>query len=93
MIDETTFNNLKKYALKLGDIVIARRGEMGRCAIVKDENVGWLCGTGSFVIRVNQKKADSEFLNIILSSEAVKKELENSSIGATMSKFKSINLV
>jgi type I restriction enzyme, S subunit len=85
MIDETTFNRLKKYALKLGDIVIARRGEMGRCAITKSENVGWLCGTGSFVIRVNQKKANSEFLNIILSSDTVKKELEKSSIGATMS--------
>ena len=85
MINKATFNRLEKYALKIGDIVIARRGEMGRCAIVKNNNVGWLCGTGSFVIRVNKKKADSEFLNIFLSSAEVKKELEKSSIGATMS--------
>ncbi len=84
MINEETFNRLEKYALKLNDIVIARRGEMGRCAVVKKENVGWLCGTGSFVIRVNSKKVDSVFLNIILSSSDIKKKLEKSSIGATM---------
>lgn len=85
MINEVTFNRLKKYALKLGDIIIARRGEMGRCAITKTENVGWLCGTGSFVIRVNQNKAVSDFLSIFLGSESSRKELEKSSIGATMS--------
>jgi type I restriction enzyme S subunit len=85
MVNTGTFNRLEKYALKKGDIVVARRGEMGRCAIVQNDNVGWICGTGSFVIRVNDKKTNSNFLNIILSSSEVKKQLENSSIGATMS--------
>ena len=85
MINQDTFSRLAKYALILGDIVIARRGEMGRCAIVRKENINWLCGTGSFVIRVNSKKADSNFLNIILSSNSVKQQLKKSSIGATMS--------
>jgi len=85
MINQDTFSRLAKYALILGDIVIARRGEMGRCAVVRQENVNWLCGTGSFVIRVNQKKTDSNFLNVILSSSSTKQQLEKSSIGATMS--------
>jgi type I restriction enzyme, S subunit len=85
MINQDTFSRLSKYALMLDDIVIARRGEMGRCAVVRQENVNWLCGTGSFVIRVNPNKADSNFLNIILSSNSVKQQLEKSSIGATMS--------
>lgn len=85
MISADKYNSLKKYSLKLGDIVIARRGEMGRCAIVEIENVGWLCGTGSFVLRLNMNIADIQFINIILSSNSVKKELEKSSIGATMS--------
>ncbi|WP_209329181.1 restriction endonuclease subunit S [Lunatimonas salinarum] len=85
MINQDTFSRLAKYALILGDIVIARRGEMGRCAVVRKENINWLCGTGSFVIRVNPKKADSNFLNLILSSNSVKQQLEKSSIGATMS--------
>jgi type I restriction enzyme S subunit len=93
MIDNDTFTRLEKYALKIDDIVIARRGEMGRCAVVKTENVNWLCGTGSFVIRVNRKKIDSNFLNIILSSKRVKQELEQSSIGATMNNLNQSILV
>jgi type I restriction enzyme S subunit len=85
MIHKDTFKRLEKYALKTGDIVIARRGEMGRCAVVRNENENWLCGTGSFVIRANPEKSDSHFLNVILSSKNIKEQLENSSIGATMS--------
>ncbi len=85
MINQATFMRLEKYALKLGDIVIARRGEMGRCAVVREENINWLCGTGSFVIRIDPKRADSDFLNLFLSSSAVKQLLEKESIGATMS--------
>jgi type I restriction enzyme S subunit len=63
---------------------MARRGEMGRCAIVRGHQVGWLCGTGSLVIRLN-KNADPEFVNLILSTSQVKGVLEKASIGATMS--------
>lgn len=84
MISKDTFKRLEKYALRENDIIIARRGEMGRCAIVEKENTGWLCGTGSLVIRVNKKKTDERYLTFYLSSSKVKKQLENSSIGATM---------
>jgi type I restriction enzyme, S subunit len=84
MILEETFKRLKKYALRVGDIVIARRGEMGRCAVVEENNENWLCGTGSFIIRMNPEKSNSNFVNLIVSSEASKQRLENSSIGATM---------
>lgn len=85
MIDDNTYENLKKYALKQGDIVMARRGEMGRCAIVKEEHIGWLCGTGSVVIRGDKKKVNQLFLNTYLSSSKIKSELEKASTGATMS--------
>ena len=85
MISEITFAKLKKYALREGDIVMARRGEMGRCALVKKENIGWLCGTGSVVIRVNKTKVNQLFLNTYLSSSRVKTQLEKASTGATMS--------
>ena len=37
----------------LGDIVIGRRGEMGRIAVVDKESEGYLCGTGCFFVRMN----------------------------------------
>ena len=42
-----TLNRLSTFKLKAGDIVMGRRGEMGRCAVVTDREAGWLCGTGS----------------------------------------------
>jgi type I restriction enzyme, S subunit len=84
MISEVTFNKLKKYALIENDIIMARRGEMGRCAIVRKENVNWLCGTGSLVIRGDKNKVNTEYLNRYLSSSNIKEQLERASIGATM---------
>jgi len=45
MVCEATRNRLQQYTLKEGDVVIARRGELGRCALVTERERGWLCGT------------------------------------------------
>ena len=43
------YEELSAYHLKAGDVVMGRRGEMGRCAVVPSD--GYLCGTGSLMIR------------------------------------------
>ena len=75
--------SLKSYELRLGDIVIGRRGEIGRCAVVANEQVGWLCGTGSFIIRPG-KLFDPRFLAAMLRSPACVAELVKAAAGATM---------
>lgn len=52
---------LQRYRLNAGDVLVARRGEIGRCAPVTSEADGWLCGTGCFVIRASNN-ADSRYL-------------------------------
>ena len=84
MVSHATKERLKKFSLKVKDIVIARRGEMGRCGLVDFETEGWLCGTGSMIIRLNEK-ANENFIFQLLQSNRVRKELKSSSIGATMS--------
>jgi type I restriction enzyme M protein len=42
---------LARFHLQPGDVVLARRGELGRCAVVRPEQAGWVCGTGCFVLR------------------------------------------
>jgi len=84
MVSQQTRERLSKYILKEKDLVLARRGEMGRCAIATKEHVGWLCGTGSLVIRV-KKDVNEKYLAMILGSAKIKSILENDSIGATMS--------
>ncbi len=80
-VNDEKYKELKPYQLEVNDIVLGRRGEMGRCAIVIDK--GLLCGTGSMIIRPNGK-LKSFFLNFVLSSNVTKKYLEDNAIGVTM---------
>src|SRR5699024_5104783 len=72
-----------EFQLKPNDIVIGRRGDMGRCAVVRREQSGWLCGTGSMIIRLKQD-SDSNFVQRVLASPAAIDAIEAASIGSTM---------
>jgi len=82
-VDQTALDRLNSYVLRVGDIVIGRRGEMGRCAVVTDVEAGWLCGTGSFFIRT-LPTADPDFVGHLLRSAAYRSQLERIATGATM---------
>jgi len=82
-VSALTAQRLSSYLLHQGDIVIGRRGEMGRCAVVSKAEEGWLCGTGSFIIR-SSSQCDSRFLARLLRSEGCKKRLEKIAGGAVM---------
>jgi type I restriction enzyme S subunit len=74
---------LSSYRLAEGDIVMARRGEVGRCAIVSDREAGWLCGTGSFVLRFHPD-VDRQFVLLLFTTETVRDYLTGNSVGTTM---------
>ncbi|MBQ6635935.1 MAG: restriction endonuclease subunit S, partial [Lachnospiraceae bacterium] len=44
-VTDEKYDELSAYHLQIGDVVMGRRGEMGRCAVV--EQAGLLCGSGS----------------------------------------------
>lgn len=75
---------LENYVLQENDIIIGRRGEMGRCALVSRKEAGWLCGTGSLFVRP-KSGVDPPFLFLILRNGETKAFLENESKGTTMS--------
>lgn len=75
---------LAEYHLDVGDVLMGRRGEMGRCAVVGDAEKGFLCGTGSLFIRPNFKKILPGYLYRVLSSDSAKAVFERASQGATM---------
>ena len=83
-ITEEKHAQLLEYHLNVGDIIMGRRGEMGRCAIIREAEKGWLCGTGSLYIRVKETGFFTEYLYSLLTSNAVKSFLESESLGATM---------
>jgi type I restriction enzyme, S subunit len=75
---------LKQYHLKKHDVILGRRGEMGRCAIVSEVEEGWLCGTGSLFIRFKATLLNSAYLFSVLSHQSIKRYLEEASQGVTM---------
>ena len=83
MVNEKTKQKLKSYVLNTGDIVIGRRGEMGRCAIVSENENGWLCGTGSFFLQLHPNISREYFIKMF-SSKFAKSILLGSSVGSTM---------
>jgi type I restriction enzyme S subunit len=82
-VSESAARKLSDFRLAAGNVVIARRGGMGRCAYVDDEANGWLCGTGSMVIRTGPLM-DPRFLQRVLSSAPTVAALEAASVGSTM---------
>jgi type I restriction enzyme S subunit len=73
---------LSDFRLKAREVIIGRRGDMGRCAVVQPEHAGWLCGTGSMIIRPHG--VDPAFLQRVLSSPRAIAAIEDASVGTTM---------
>lgn len=82
-VDEETWSRLSRHALKAGEIIFARRGELGRCAVVSKDQEGWLCGTGSLKASLNSRLS-SECAYLLVTSKGVVSELSLESKGSTM---------
>ncbi|MBC8798341.1 restriction endonuclease subunit S [Shewanella algae] len=82
-VDLDTQERLGRHKLKEGDIIFARRGELGRCAVVKAYEVGWLCGTGSLKATLNERLIP-EYAYLLITSDGVIAELSLESKGSTM---------
>ena len=82
-VSQSKAEELSSYKLYANDIVMARRGEMGRCALVTERENSWLCGTGSFVLRFD-KTVNREFVLLLFATAWVRSYLGGMSIGTTM---------
>jgi len=74
---------LSSYRLFPGDIVLARRGEVGRCALVTEREEGWLCGTGSFYLRLSSC-ISRRFIVLVFSVPSTRAYLVGNAVGTTM---------
>ncbi len=83
-VPPATADRLARHLLRTGDVVAARRGELGRCAVVPPVLAGALCGTGSVLIRPDSQAYDSDYLQLVLSSRRTSEVLQRGSVGSTM---------
>ncbi|PZG99148.1 hypothetical protein C1I97_24380 [Streptomyces sp. NTH33] len=88
-ISERQATELKRFRLLRGDVVLARRGELGRAAVVREEQHGWVCGTGCFVLRP-PSALDADYFAAYLRGPEARTWLETHSTGSI--KMKTISL-
>ncbi|PSW92299.1 restriction endonuclease subunit S [Photobacterium iliopiscarium] len=82
-LQDEKYDSLPNYHLKIGDLIMGRRGEMGRCALVTEKENGFFCGTGSLYLRLN-KNVNPTFLLKVITSDGGKEYLERNAQGVTM---------
>lgn len=91
-ISDENAHRLERHRLYVGDIVVGRRGQIGRMARVTESEDGWLCGTGSFLIRARQPYVDNRFLHFQLSTEPIVEWLTAHAAGAIMPNLNNVVL-
>ena len=82
-VSEEVRSRLSRHVLRSGDVIFARRGEIGRAALVEEAQEGWICGTGSLRVRF-AGDFHSGYLRRYLGIPAVRYYFERSSVGSTM---------
>jgi type I restriction enzyme S subunit len=75
---------LSRHKLKSGDIVYGRRGDIGRQALIRSGQEGWMCGTGCLRLSLGDSVLNPLFLHYYLRQDDVVSWITNQAVGATM---------
>jgi type I restriction enzyme S subunit len=83
-ISEEKAMRLSRHRLRPRSIVLPRRGEITKRALVRDDQAGWLCGTGCLQIVAAGTPLVPEYLYYYMDQEHVVRWLEQHAVGTTM---------
>jgi type I restriction enzyme S subunit len=82
-VGPAVLDRLASFKVSSNDVVMARRGEMGRCAVVTPREHGWLCGTGCLVLHPAQGIFPG-YLAMFIGAPRTRQYLNSASVGTTM---------
>ncbi|KPQ32152.1 MAG: type I restriction enzyme, S subunit [Phormidesmis priestleyi Ana] len=83
-IPENRAQTLYQHRLKIGDIIIARRGELSRAAAISKIEEGWVCGSGCFLLRLGGNSLDARFFSLLYRHTFVQGQVAGLAVGSTM---------
>ncbi|MEQ8853921.1 restriction endonuclease subunit S [Gimesia sp.] len=92
-VTDEVLERLPHQRLEAGDVIFSRRGELGRCALVTEREAGWLCGTGSMILRLHKSEYIGGYLSLFLSLDILRQYFESFSIGSVMNSLSSETLL
>ena len=82
LVSREKYSALQAYVLAENDVIIARRGDLRKCAVVSAKEKGWLAGTGAFFLHTTG--IDTSFFKLFYTSSFAQNFLLSDSIGTTM---------
>lgn len=84
-VSDETADRLGQHLLTPGDVVLSRRGDVGRSVSIRSSDLPALCGTGSIRIHLGSSEAMSaRYFEYFMRSKHVVDYLEGQAVGATM---------
>jgi len=83
-VNEHTATRLERHKLRVGDVIIPRRGELSRYARVDANIAGSLCGTGCMVIRLEDQRINADYFATYFGSEGAQAYLRDAATGTIM---------
>jgi type I restriction enzyme S subunit len=83
-VPEEICYRLSRHVLQEGDIVLARRGDIGRKSLITSREAGWMCGTGCMRLRPDPEIVEPRFLFTTLGREDVMGMIAGRAQGAIM---------
>jgi type I restriction enzyme S subunit len=83
-VSDQTVDRLARHKTKPRTIILPRRGEITKRAFVRDDQDGWLCGSGCLKIEVHETDLLPEFLYYYMALPTVGRWLEQHAVGSTM---------
>lgn len=83
-VSEHKASSLPRHFLRAGDIVLPRRGEISKRALITEDQSGYLCGTGCVRIRLSNGSVHPQFLYYYLDQPHIIQWIEQRAIGSTM---------
>jgi type I restriction enzyme S subunit len=74
---------LRRHQLRAGDLVVGRKRDIGRAALVQPDQDGWICGSDCIALHVGGSRLEPRFLACLLSLSDVRRQLLEKSTSAT----------
>lgn len=90
---QTTADRLSRHRLRKGDLVVGRKGDLGRAAIVRSHQDGWVCGSDCIALHPSLDRIRPMFLAYAMRSQFIRTQLLSRSLAATMPSLNEGNLL
>ena len=83
-VSEEHVKRLSRHQVYEGNLMVARKGDVRKCAYITANENGWMTGSNCLKVVLDESKCYPKFIYYQLRSEHIGRWLEKVSIGATM---------